>query len=96
MKLRSQQGYLENMWPVVPKHYRTEWDKSSITQPTPHNMKVCLKCEDVYQHIGEYIGDVCMLLREVKIMLADGKKMTSTAASRNLMQLHYLNASQNQ
>ena len=96
MKLRSQQDYLENMWPIVPKHYRTEWDKSPFKQPTPQNMTVCFKCEDKYQHIGEYIGDVCMLLKEVKIMISEGKEMPSTVASRNLMQMHYLNVPQNQ
>ena len=59
-------------------------------------MTVCLKCEDEGQHIGEYIGDVCMLLKEVKIMISEGKDMPSSAASRDLMQMYYLNATQNQ
>lgn len=96
MKLRSEQDYLENMWPVLPKHYRTDWDRFPLKQLTPQNMTVCLKCEDEEQHIGEYIGDVCMLLKEVKIMISEGKDMPSSAASRDLMQMYYLNATQNQ
>jgi hypothetical protein len=95
MKLRSEQDYLENMWPVLPKHYRTDWDRFPLKQLTPQNMTVCLKCEDEEQHIGEYIGDVCMLLKEVKIMISEGKDMPSSAASRDLMQMYYLNATQN-
>ena len=93
MKLRTRKGYLENMWPVVPKHYHTEWDKSTMTHPAPSNMKVCFKCEEVSPE--EYIGDVCTLLKEAKTMLTEGTEMHTTATSRNLMQLHYLNSLQN-